>query len=124
MSLKNIDLSKIKVAEKPYEKPKNQYKGNVNCNFLITTHVTERFAERFLNNLNYNLDQVKEFMTALINERGIEGFGHGKTNYVAVPHHGIFVIQDNSVVTFLDERNLNYRNQDLYIKLLNKGRIK
>lgn len=124
MSFKNLNLDKIKLAEVPYEPPKNQYKGNITWNFSVTKHVAERFAERFLNNASYNLDFIKEHMIKLVTEKGIEGYGQGKTTYVALPRHGLFIVQNNSLVTFLDERDLNRKYQDLYIKLLNKGRVK
>lgn len=123
MSFKNLDVSKIQISEPKTKKIKNEYKGNVYYSIEITDHVLERFAQRWLNNASFNLSQIKEHLQQLIFEKGIIGFTKGDQSFVALPTYGLFIIRNIKAVTFIGLNDINPYYRNIYIKLLNKGRV-
>ena len=125
-SFKDLADLDIKLSEAKPRKVSNEYKGNVKDNYQCTDHAAERFYERHLNDTNYELEIVKEHINNLVAEKGIEGYYNQeeKETYVAVPGYGLFIIKGKAMVTFIDDDSLTKANTELYINLLNKGRVK
>lgn len=128
MGFKNLEnLKEILPKESAREKLNNTYKGNVKYPIHATHHCLERFLERKMNGTNYSLDTIKEYVETLILDKGIQGYYNQKKQegYVAVPNVGLFIIDQGYVAkTFIGIENLSYKNRELFIGLLNKGRVK
>ena len=115
----------IKVSKNESKRLRNEYKGNIfSIRYKVTDHVAKRFYERHLNNTNYNINTVREYIEKLVFDKGIEGYSKNESIYIAIPNYGLFIAKGIVLVTFIGVDNLSRKNQDLYVKLLNKGRIK
>lgn len=119
-------LSSIKDNLPEKAKPiKRIIKSNINESIFVSDHAVERFLQRELNNTITNVKDFKKYVADKVASSGVIGFYDPKLNqeYVAVERCGLFIKKGMVLTTFIAPENMNAPLTEIYIKLLQKGRV-